>query len=359
LQRRLEPEMPLESADPARTAPLVGIKKQRLRRLQAHVVPSTVQTRVGGAPAEVVRFRDASLQERYLLHFWHEYDDARPVLLAWLRLCARHELRSVRVRAAVATGMLTTRSFDHVRALVIEPWAADKEPQLRDAAAVALRSAVTKEPELRTPIRDLVRSWSLDGSRQLKATGARSWRIEHDAAGPDAALALLEQLSDSGHFEVTEAICDSISEMWEAEGEQLEAPARLLRWLKKNDRKETARLAFLLAAADLVRQIDGVSWPTLLYLAATNPVRHKEIAELWRDAVNAPRLHPAAKEILAEWAYTAESMPLLCRSLGRLMASTAADKRSFLIIDREAKNWAKGPRAAPAASAEVRRALRL
>jgi hypothetical protein len=358
LKRGLEPEKPLQSAEPTRTAPLVPRKNARLNTLQAHVVPSKVRTRHGGAPAGVVRFRDPSLQERYLLRFWNEYDDARPELLGWLRLCARHELESIRVRAAVATGMLTAKAFDHVRAHVIEPWAADEERQLRDAAAMALRSAVTKEPALRAPVRDLVRSWSMEGSPELRATAARSWRIEYDVAGPEAALAALEQLSESEDREVIEAVCDSITEMWEAEGEQLEAPARLLRWLKKNTSKETARLAFLFAAADLVRHVKGAEWPSLLYLAGINPDRHREIAALWHDVLNAPRLNSFAKEILAEWAYTADTHRLLCRYLGRLMASAATDRRSFLIIDREAEDWVKGPRAAPNAAAAVRSALR-
>ncbi len=343
-------------AIPRSVAPLMARKKARLQMLRAHVVPSTVRTRHGGAPTEVVRFRDPGYHDRYLRYFWNEYDDARPMLLAWLRTCARHELESVRVRAAVATGMLTARSFDHVRALVVEPWAADDDGRLRHAAAIALGSAASTEPELRPSIRNLVRYWSLEGSAELQATAARSWRVVYEAAGPDAALKALEELSEADDSDVTLAICTSLTELWEVEGEPLDAPACLLRWLKKPARKQTARLAFLFAAADLVRPVNGVGWPSLLYLSAVDPTRFREIGALWWDALTAPRLHPYAKEILAEWAYGAEHEPLLRTSLTRLLAS-AADDRVALIVAHEAGKWATGSRRAPAVSAAVRTAL--
>ncbi|MFI7465698.1 hypothetical protein [Nonomuraea sp. NPDC049646] len=358
MRESLEPEHPLESAEPARDAPLVARKRARFRALRAHVVRSTVQTRHGGAPTEVVRYRDPSFQQKYLLYFWNEYDQARPTLLAWLRVCARHELESVRVRAAVATGVLGARSFDHVRALVIRPWAEGDDPDLRDAAARALRHAAMADPDLAPPVRNLVHAWSADESPELRATAARCWRIEYDAAGPAAAMKALEELASSADLDVMTAICNSLTEMWEVDGERLEAPALLLRWLGKSSRKPIARLAFLLAAADLVRQVSGATWPALLYIATRDPVRHREIAALWRDAVTAPHLNPHAKEILAEWAHTVDAHPQARRSFARLMQAVAETPRSATILAHEAGKWAKGSRPAPAAAAEVLRLVR-
>ncbi|GGS64125.1 hypothetical protein ACFFV7_01530 [Nonomuraea spiralis] len=358
MRESLEPERPLQSAEPARDAPLVARKRARLRALRAHVVRATVETRHGGAPTEAVRYRDPGFQQKYLLYFWNEYDQARPTLLAWLRVCARHELESVRVRAAVATGVLGARSFDHVRALVIRPWAEGDDPDLRDAAARALRHAAMADPDLGPPVRNLVRAWSADESPQLQATAARCWRIEYDAAGPAAAMKALEELTASADLGVMTAICNSLTEMWEVDGERLEAPALLLAWLGKSSRKPIARLAFLLAAADLVRQVSGVTWPALLYIATRDPVRHREIASLWRDAVTAPHLNPHAKEILAEWAHSVDAHPLARRSFARLMEAVAETPRSATILAHEAGKWAKGSRPAPAAAAEVLRLVR-
>ncbi|MFC4591232.1 hypothetical protein [Sphaerisporangium corydalis] len=357
LQRGLEPETPLESAERPRLAPLAGGKSQRLRKLRAHVTPSTVQTWHGGAPTQAVRYRDEGFQRKYLLYFWNEYDEARPRLLNWLRLCATHELESVRVRAAVATGVLAVQSFDNVRATVIRPWAESDEPDLRDAAARALRTAGETDPDLRAPIRNLVHAWSADASPALQATAARSWRIEYAAAGAGAALKALEKLSSSEDLDVTMAVCNSITEMWEIEGERLEAPATLLAWLDDRGRKPAARLAFLLTAADLVRKVDGVIWPALLYIATCDPVRHREIAALWRDAVTAPRLHPYAKTVLAEWAHAVNDRPHACRSLALLLATVAEEPRSATIVAHEAAKWAKGTRRAPTASVEVLRLI--
>ncbi|MEV5749775.1 hypothetical protein AB0L00_18300 [Actinoallomurus sp. NPDC052308] len=357
LQRRPEAKKPLPSTEAARgTGPYVARKNARLRELRAHVVPSTIRSRHGGTLVDVVRFRDPDFQEKYLRYFWDEYDDARPTLLAWLRRCARHELESVRVRTAVATGVLAAQSFDHVCSLVIEPWARSDDARLRDAAAISLRSAATTKPALLPPIRNMVRTWSLEESPRLRATAARSWRIERDGGGADAALRLLEELSTSDDLHVIDAICDSVSEMWQIEAERVDAAAMLLRWLRNPARKETARLAFLLAAADLVRREGDVTWPALLYLSATDPLRHRQIAALWQDALTAPWLHPAAKEILAEWARTAEKERLVRMSFARLMAS-AAEGRSASIIVHEAAKWASGAGGAATTSAAVREAV--
>ncbi|MFI6497923.1 hypothetical protein [Nonomuraea typhae] len=353
LCKSLEPDRPLASAEPERHAPLTPRKATRLMHLRAHVVRSTVQTRHGGAPTEAVRYRDPAFQQKYLLYFWNEYDQARPTLLAWLRICAQHELESVRVRTAVATGILASKSFDHVRALVIDPWAESDDPDLRDAAARAMRHAAAADSDLGPHTRDLVAAWSAEEAPELQATAARCWRIEYDAAGPDAAMAALEQLATSDDLDVTTAICHSLTEMWEIDGERLAAPALLLRWLTMVSRKATARLAFLFAAADLVRQVGDVTWPALLDIATGDPIRHREIAALWRDAITAPHLNPHAKEILAEWARSVDEHPLARRSFARLMEAVAETPRSATILAHEAGKWATGSRCAPAASRDV------
>ncbi|GAA3231028.1 hypothetical protein [Actinocorallia longicatena] len=364
LQSYLEPENALESAEQARHAPLVRKRAARLEALRAHVVPSTVQTRHGGTAAGVVRFKDPNLQRRYLFYFWNEYDDARPKLLSWLREYARHELDTVRVRTAVAVGFLTARSFDHVRRHVIVQWARDEDPRLRDAAAVALRGAAEQDPELRKTIRGMVREWAVDEvSPALQATAARAWRLEHDASGSAAALEALEDLSASDEEEVTAAVCETVTEMWEVEGERLDAAALLLGWLGKKDQRNTARLAFLYAAADLVRELpklDGeiTTWPLLLHIATVAPIRQRGIAALWADSLNAAGLHRSAKEVLAEWAHTAEPEPVVRRALARLLAVAAArDGRTWDVIAYEARSWAEGARGAPKCSAEVLRIL--
>ncbi|WP_157246882.1 hypothetical protein [Nonomuraea typhae] len=349
----LEPDRPLASAEPERHAPLTPRKGTRLMHLRAHVVRSTVQTRHGGAPTEAVRYRDPAFQQKYLLYFWNEYDQARPTLLAWLRLCARHELESVRVRTAVATGILASKSFEHVRALVINPWAESDDPDLRDAAARAMCHAAAADPDLGPHTRNLVAAWSAEEAPEVRATAARCWRIEYDAAGPGAAMKALEELSSSDDLEVTTAICHSLTEMWEVDGERLEAPALLLHWLTTSSRKATARLAFLFASADLVRAVDDITWPALLYIATRDPVRHREIAALWRDAITAPHLNPHAKEILAEWARSVDDHPLARRSFARLMEAVAETPRSATILAHEARKWSAGARHAPAASRDV------
>ncbi|MEO5876506.1 MAG: hypothetical protein ABIS86_18005 [Streptosporangiaceae bacterium] len=365
LQRRLEPETPREDTEPSRLAPLRAVKRTRLRTLYARVEPSKVGTRHGAdAPTEVVRYVDPAVPKRVLLYFWAEYDAARPQFLNWLRRCATHDMDSARVRVAVATGILASRVFDYVRANVISPWAHDADARLRHAAAQALRVAA-REPGLREAVRDLVRTWSREEDNpRLRATAALAWGVEFDAAGIAASLSILAELSDTEDLEVVLAVCDAITEMWEFEGVSLEAPELLLSWIRgrSTHRRTAARLAFMLASADLIRDIDAGSegpatWPGLLHIAALDPVRQREIAELWRDALTAPGLHHSAKDILATWARQTERFPTMRRCLVRLLTEAAADDRTKKIIRLEAGRWSQGPRSAPLCSAEVLQAL--
>lgn len=359
LQRRLETEVTKDTGRD-RTTPFRATRGDRLGWINARLTPSTIATRYGDVPGHVVRYQDPAAPEWVLLHVWNEYDEIRRDLLAWLRTCALHEVPTVRVRAGVATGTLARHAFDHILATTIRPWARDDEHWLRAAAAVALRTAAD-EPDLRPTVRDVVRTWSLDESTFLRATAARAWRVE------DEPLAFLEELAGSDELDVVEGICESVSEILEEGGlEHVAATlARLTSWVggRSLARQATGRLAFLLAAGDLVRQFttpdhQTVTWPTLLHIAARDEERQRQVAALWANVLTSSDLHDTAQVILAEWAFQAEGTRAMQRYLGRLLAvAQAQDPRAGEIAATAARRWATGSRAAPETSAAVLTAL--
>jgi hypothetical protein len=346
LKKRLEPD-----DQPAKAAhPFGATRGARLRALHAHLVRSDLPTRHGAtAPGLVVRYQDRTLAQRVLLHVWDEYDDVRSELLTWLRLCARSEVPTVRVRAAVATGLLATRAFDHIRSTIILPWARAAEPDLRDAAASALGVAADRA-ELRNAVLGLVRAWGVDASApRLQATAARAWRIRLTSEGCRAAVDFLDTLGGETEPVVVEAVCESIAEMLEYEDSRFAADALdlLLMWAKSRnpDKRVTARLAFLLAAADLVRTTRrGEIWPTLLDLTGRNRTQATAIAELWSATLNSADFHRAAKEVLAEWARTVDGSPEAAAALGRLVAAAAITPRTQRIICIAAAGWSHAPK---------------
>ncbi|WP_433227101.1 hypothetical protein [Actinomadura formosensis] len=347
LKNDLETDNPHADSLRGLDEPLKPTKRTWLSRLGARTVPSTVRLRYGAtAPTEVIRYLDPYAQGKVLGYFWAEFDEQRPHLLDWLRWCAEHPLESVRTRTAVATGFLAARGFDLVRALVIEPMARSRDPRYRTVAAAALHATVTQRPALREPIEDLLRGWSGPGEPvQLRATAARAWRVAHEAGGASAALDRLEEHASDDAIGVTAAVCESVTELWETEWDGARIPERLLAWAAGSEevRATTARLAFLLAAAQLVRRLpgDGFDWPGLLHIAAMDTDRMRDIAALWRDVLQDTAVQDPAWDVLAEWARTADGTPLVRRSLARLAWTVASDSLIAGRLRYAARGWAE------------------
>jgi hypothetical protein len=296
-----------------------------------------------------------------LEYFWNELDEIRGMLTDWLRACARHELSTVRVRAAVAVGILTARSFDALRASVISPWVAVRDPDLRDAAAVALNSAAEEQPALAPAIRNLILAWAAEDEKPpLRAGAARAWRALLDDDG--SAWRLLDSLATTDNADVIEAICLSLAEYLATDDERRnrEAIGLLHSWAtaRDPDRRLVGELAFLYAAGDLVEKPTGSAaqedtaqedtaqdeevWPALLATAARDPLRQEELATLWQGSLCSPDVYEAAHTVLGQWASMAESVPAARRALGRLLALAAGSDRSTRIIRYLAAQWAHG-----------------
>jgi hypothetical protein len=382
LQQRLQlPESP-DNPERSRSAPLLSTRRKRLELLHATLKPAPISTRHGGTPlGVVVRFQDPDFPARVFRHTWDELDVARGELTGWLRVCARHELPTVRVRAAVAVGVLAARSFDTMRAGVISPWARERDARLRDAAAVALNAAAEEDDSLAEAIKNLVRAWAAeDQPPTLQASAARAWRTLLDR--DDSAAELLHSLADTDSGAVVEAICVSVAEYLSLDDERdyRAAIALLLRLVGSPEplRRQVGELAFLYTAADLLEwrpdgSLDGGSlasngrsgsdsasdgghfWPALLSIAARDPMREQEIAALWKVVVCSPVVHGAAHAVLAEWANTVEPVAAARRALGRLLAVAADTPRSARILRHQAKSWqsGRGGQAAPNTARDV------
>jgi hypothetical protein len=360
LKNRLETANPNNDSRRSLDAPLAPTMRYWLNELGAETVPSRRRVTHGiTAPTEVIRYLDQTLQSRVLLHFWSEYDQARVDLLDWLRWCAGHPLEGVRIRTAVATGVLAAKAFDLVRAVVIEPWTREDDPMFRLVAAEALTVTAQREG-LRDAVQELLDFWSESDNPQLRATSARTWRLEHATGGAKAAFDKLEEYANDDDLTVIAAVCDSVAELWETEWEELEAPARLLKWIEsgKDDQQYTAKMAFLVCAVGLLKRLPGEAWtwPGLLHISAVEETRRTEIAALWRAVINDKDLSPLADEVLLEWAVRVDDVPLMRRSLTRLLWETAAaDQVTAGRIHYAARNWADGTRSRTAknSSAEV------
>ncbi|KIF74162.1 hypothetical protein QR77_09510 [Streptomyces sp. 150FB] len=351
LQERLQVEETAENPDRPRNTPLSGSRRGRLAAIHATLVESEVGTRHGGARGQVVRFRDQGFASKVLELVWTEYDDIRPALPFWLLDCAVSDLPTVRVRAAVAAGTLTTHSFETIRAAILSPWAADERSELRDAAAIAVRVAAMEAGHAKAAY-DLVRGWSLEPNPRLRASAARAWRVIFEMDGTEAAWALLHSLADSDEFDILHAIAVSMTEYMALEDGRYYRDALDLidQWIRSGShgphRVLIGEVAFLWGAVDLVDRVpDGPrgaghrTWPALLAAADRDSRRREEVAVLWTQVVNSPRVYRSAHEVLGNWALLVEKDPEGRAALARLLHVVCADRRTYQIIRKQAENW--------------------
>src|SRR4029077_19493703 len=151
-------------------------------------------------------------------------------------------------------------SFDAMRASVISSWVASRDPDLRDAAAVALNSAAQEQPALAPAIRNLILAWAMEDERPpVRAGAARAWRALLDDDG--SASRLLDSLATTDNADTIEAICLSMAEYLAIDDERSnrEAIGLLHSWANARDpdRRLVGELAFLYAAGDLVERRTG------------------------------------------------------------------------------------------------------
>ncbi|TJZ95163.1 hypothetical protein FCI23_52495, partial [Actinacidiphila oryziradicis] len=262
LEERLQVKETAEHPDRARGTALTGSTSGRLAAIQATLVTSEVATRYGGARGQVVRYRDQGVSVHVLEHVWTEYDRIRLVLPDWLRDCAVNESQTLRVRGAVAAGTLAKQSFETIRARILRPWAASDRPELRDAAAVAVRVAAMESGHARAA-HALVRSWSFETNTRLRATAARAWRVIFELDGTEAAWSLLHDLADTDRDDIVDAVCRSLTEYMALEQGRYYRDALDLidQWCRSGgygpSRSTVGEIAFLYAAADLVERRGG------------------------------------------------------------------------------------------------------
>ncbi|MEU0112739.1 hypothetical protein ABZ137_03180 [Streptomyces bobili] len=359
LEERLQVAESPDNPVRPRGTKLTGTRTARLNAVRATLVDSEVATRHGGARGKVVRFQDPGTARRVLDHVWCEFDVMRDALPGWLRDSAARGLSTVGVRAAVGAGTMARHDFETVRARILRPWAADKDTELRDAAAIALGVAA-RESGHALAAYNLVMAWSADQhSPELRATAARTWRVVFERDGDEQAWGWLHQLAGAKHVAVIEALCRSLTEYMALDGGRYRSDALDLldQWAVTGQhdpqRRTFGELAFLYAAADLVgppppspagrpAPPGAPVWPALLTATAHDPVQRADIAALWRQTVNSALTYGMAHEVLTDWARLVDHDPRGRAALAVLLADVAGDRRTRVILRHLADGWIRG-----------------
>ncbi|MER5494003.1 hypothetical protein [Streptomyces sp. NPDC002490] len=281
---------------------------ERLVLARAVEYEDEVDTPWGRMPERAVAFRNASAWRAVLGHVWHGHPAVRRPLLAWLEtLVADHRI-AVRLRAAVATGVLAATDFGYAFGHYLDPWGAAPGAARRQLAAWALYTAAEHGAD--TAVRRLLSLWSRRHDPARRWTAARTYALLGSATATSA-LRDVELMASTGP-EPEPVLRAALEQALEA---LLQGPAavtvleRLVQWL------EPRGPLFDLAAAGFLRSArrrhwaedaGATAWPRLLWLAHRDDRARRCVVALWRALLGDRATRDPARDELARWVRAAE-----------------------------------------------------
>ncbi|MGH8906101.1 MAG: hypothetical protein ACRD0K_06225 [Egibacteraceae bacterium] len=313
---------------------------------------------VGDMPVEIVRFVDPRYASEVLETVWRQYGSARGPILTWLKGLAAHRDVRVRVRAAMAIGMLSTHGFGCILDEVLRRWAS--APNYRQRQSVASMLAIPAlDPALDRVVRALLREWSdQDSGRWRKLTAATAYGAQVGTLFPDAALRGLERIATHNDDDlVGKVVRSSVTNLFEAGYQQTTLDA-LLAWTAAADgplersahavRAQNGLRCFLRIAGQALFELPAQQkhWPPLLAVSYGDPRQMDRLVTLWRRALRTKTVNREALDVLRGWVSSADEDPELRDVLWRLVGELAEAGRARDRLVFSLEEWAPSSKAA-------------
>lgn len=297
--------------EPDRTAgyPVFGSSPaDRLTLARAQEYDDETDTAWGRLPERVVAFQNDSLWSTVLRHVWTSHPAVRKPLLAWLDTLVTDRRVFVRLRAAVASGVLAAADFGYAFDNFLDQWGSSSRPMQRQLAAWSLYTAA--EHGMDTAVRRLLSDWSRRHHLARRWTVARSYTLLGGATATSA-------LRDIGRMAATGPAPDSslLSALEQALEALLQGPAavialeRLVQWYgSRGPLQELAAAGFLRGARrrHWAMGAEATAWPRLLWLADHDARARRYVVVMWRALLGNRSHRGAARDELARWVGVAE-----------------------------------------------------
>lgn len=328
-------------------------------QVEAEVAMASEITDLGPLAARVVRYRDDRRPRKILEHVWWEHDEAHTIVREWLYELGRSPDIRICARVGVAVGLLSLSEFDHVRQLVIEPWA-DSNSEAELEAVMGALELPSRQPELQPLIVKMLTGWLRSNSVGLRVAAVRALGT-FGLVSPGRALRLMRKTVRFGDsvLPVTFAIADAVMSLAVIPGRLGQVLVTVLKW--SDDINTEVRNTGLLCALKLsgylyTSAVDSAeAWPALLYVADQEPappqplVYQREeigfrrlVTIILGRMLSAPFYVPAAIAVLKAWVETAQKDPAQRAPLGRLLFDVAEETGDEDSLRFYLDEWAKG-----------------
>lgn len=299
----------VEEPDRAPGYPVFGPSPaDRLTLARAQEYDDETSTAWGSLTERIVAFQNSSHWSTVLRHVWTSHPAVRGPLLAWLDALVTDQRVFVRLRAAVASGVLAAADFGHAFDNFLNRWGSSPSPMQRQLAAWALYTAA--EHGMDSAVRRLLFNWSGLHDPARRWTVARTYAVLGGATAPSA-------LRDIGRMAATGSAPDSAlrSALEQALEVLLLGPGavavleRLVQWQDgQGPLRELAAAGFLRGARRRHYVVDDrtATWPRLLWLADRGPAARRYVVVMWRALLGDRSHRDAARTELIRWVRAAE-----------------------------------------------------
>lgn len=297
---------------------------QRMTTVRARPVETESETPWGRLPQTGIAFENEAMWDTVLQHVWTDHPAVRTPMLDWLHDLAAHRSHQVRLRAAVAVGVLAGTDFGYAYDALICPWAGSPRLMHRQLAAWTLYTAA--ENGLESVVRRLLAAWSRDGGQGRRWTAARTYALFGGSASTAALrdLFLMASTGPRADAELRSALAQSLESLLQgpSAGEALAAVQEALG--DSDGHGALAAEGFLRATA--YRHHTGMSggfWPRLLRLAHQEPALWKCLVQVWRSLLGDRHHRRDAQGRLGDWVRRAEGDRGAQEALARLFGDLA------------------------------------
>jgi hypothetical protein len=328
-------------------------------RVGADVLTASENTDLGPLAARVVCYQDDRRPRKLLEHVWWEYNEAHMVVRSWLYCLGQSPDSRVRSRAGVAVGLLSLSEFDHVRQLVIEPWADENSHDQLDAVLGALELP-SWQPELRPLLVKMLSEWLESGSTGRRVAGIKALGTL-GVVSPGRALRMMRRSAGAkkSSMVVRLAVAEAVTNLALIPGRLGQVMATVLKW--SDELRLTVRNTGLLCSLQLCTYLEintedsAEPWPALLHIAEHDPepqhplryggeeVGYRRLVVIMLGRLlSAPFYLPSAFAMLKRWVELAHKDPTQRKPLGRLFRDVAEETGDEASLRFYLDEWASG-----------------
>ncbi|MER6667813.1 hypothetical protein ABT256_24915 [Amycolatopsis japonica] len=270
-----------------RAKPLFKISlEKRLEIARAEVFQDTLKLKYGDVMVRKVRFHDDRFPRQLLDHICDQYSEEFEIVREWLTELGAQNNDRLRMRAAVAVGLLSVYDFPSIYSKIIDAWvyANWREPRWAAAAAMQIPS---RDPALSRVVSRLLTDWiKKDWSLAYRRAAAKALGAT-EAMSADKVLSLLKHAARQKDLILSYMIGESICRLFRQPEQRPAVLDSLLDWTAGERypyRRETGLRALIIISrclddVDVVESVE--EWPIFLWVADQDTRQREQILTLF------------------------------------------------------------------------------